>query len=110
MAVYGFNPLAIAVITLPDVQSIKMTRKTHAENGILKMLYGNLTPEDRNRHAPWTHLRLFKQPLGQYIGNSRTFTAKKGGHAFGHSLHTTSGIAAGHTIGSSHRPLGGIVF
>ena len=60
------------------------------------MLCGNLTHEDKNRDAPWTHLKLFNEPLGQYTGNSWLFTAKKGGHAFGHSLHTARGIAAGY--------------
>ena len=65
------------------------------------MLCGNLTPEDKNRDAPWTHLRLFKEPLIQQIGNSMAFTAKKEAHAFGHSLHTARGIAAGY----AHRHL-----
>jgi hypothetical protein len=64
--------------------------------GFWRMLCGNLTPEDKNRDAPWTHLKLFNDPLGQYIGNSWLFTAKKEAHAFVHSLHTARGISAGY--------------
>ena len=59
------------------------------------MQFGEMTRHDRNRDAPLTHVRLCQEPLRQYIGNPRAFTAKNEAYAIVKaSPVTASGIAA----------------